>query len=62
MDTLLALQREAGCGPLPLAIMVSGDTEKLTAELLAANKNFGAAPGQITLMKQEKVPRRAEPQ
>eukprot|EP00629_Pelagomonadales_sp_RCC1024_P017222 CAMPEP_0119265938 /NCGR_PEP_ID=MMETSP1329-20130426/4593_1 /TAXON_ID=114041 /ORGANISM="Genus nov. species nov., Strain RCC1024" /LENGTH=611 /DNA_ID=CAMNT_0007265795 /DNA_START=9 /DNA_END=1840 /DNA_ORIENTATION=+ len=55
VDTLLALQREAGCGPLPLAIMVSGDTEKLTAELLAANNNFGAAPGQITLMKQEKV-------
>ena len=41
---------------LPLAIMTSGDTHELTVELLAKNSNFGMADGQITIMKQEKVP------
>lgn len=41
---------------LPLAIMVSGDTEAMTLQLLKDHNNFGAAKGQITLMKQEKVP------
>lgn len=56
VETILALQKATKASkPLPLAIMVSGDTEKMTTELLAANKNFGAAAGQITLIKQEKV-------
>jgi len=41
---------------LPLAIMTSGDTHDLTVQLLKDNMNFGMAPDQITLMKQEKVP------
>jgi len=41
---------------LPLAIMTSGDTHGQTVELLAANKNFGMAADQITVMQQEKVP------
>ena len=32
---------------LPLAIMVSGDTEERTRELLEANDYFGAAEGQV---------------
>ena len=35
--------------------MVSGDTDAMTRDLLKANDNFGAAPGQIALVKQEKV-------
>jgi len=57
MAQILAMQAKAGPGAvLPLAIMTSGDTHERTVELLAANSNFGAAPGQITLLKQEKVP------
>jgi len=41
---------------LPFAIMTSGDTHEKTVALLKANKNFGMADGQITLMQQEKVP------
>lgn len=41
---------------LPLAIMTSGDTHKQTVALLEANNNFGMAPSQITIVKQEKVP------
>ena len=40
---------------LPLAIMVSDDTAAMTEALLKEKNNFGAAPGQITLIKQEKV-------
>ena len=40
---------------LPLAIMTSGDTHDRTVALLKDNTNFGMAPDQITLMKQEKV-------
>eukprot|EP01047_Picozoa_sp_COSAG01_P009525 COSAG01_NODE_392_length_17668_cov_5.382264_10_plen_752_part_00 len=40
---------------LPLAIMTSDDTHGPTAELLQTHDNFGMAPGQITLMKQNKV-------
>ncbi|KAJ8600506.1 hypothetical protein CTAYLR_010064 [Chrysophaeum taylorii] len=55
VQTILAIQKATKSRPLPLAIMVSGDTETMTKEMLAANNNFGAAPGQITLLKQEKV-------
>eukprot|EP00500_Bicosoecida_sp_ms1_P004104 CAMPEP_0203808568 /NCGR_PEP_ID=MMETSP0115-20131106/1694_1 /ASSEMBLY_ACC=CAM_ASM_000227 /TAXON_ID=33651 /ORGANISM="Bicosoecid sp, Strain ms1" /LENGTH=621 /DNA_ID=CAMNT_0050717259 /DNA_START=128 /DNA_END=1993 /DNA_ORIENTATION=+ len=41
---------------VPLAIMTSGDTHERTVELLEENGYFGAAEGQITIMKQEKVP------
>eukprot|EP00466_Bigelowiella_natans_P009006 jgi/Bigna1/37853/e_gw1.22.10.1 len=41
---------------LPLAIMTSGDTDAKTRALLKANNNFGMAPGQISIIKQEKVP------
>ena len=40
---------------LPFAIMVSEDTKMKTEELLRKNSYFGMAPGQITLVKQEKV-------
>ena len=35
--------------------MTSGDTHDRTVALLEKNNNFGMAPNQITLMKQEKV-------
>ena len=59
--SILALQEEAASKTgkpvlLPLAIMVSGDTAQKTEALLEANANFGMAPGQVTLLKQEKVP------
>lgn len=41
---------------VPLAIMTSDDTHAATEALLAAHDNFGMAPDQITLIKQEKVP------
>jgi len=40
---------------LPLAIMTSEDTHARTEALLAAHASFGAAPGQVTLMRQERV-------
>lgn len=40
---------------LPLAIMTSDDTHAPTEALLESNADFGMAPGQITLMKQNKV-------
>ena len=58
---ILAMQAKsneaAGGTPsiVPLAIMTSGDTHDKTAALLSLHNDFGAAPGQITLMKQEKV-------
>ena len=41
---------------LPLAIMTSEDTDARTRELLRENNNFGMAEGQVTLLKQGKVP------
>jgi UDP-sugar pyrophosphorylase len=41
---------------VPLAIMTSGDTHAATVKLLADNADFGMAPGQLTIVKQEKVP------
>eukprot|EP01051_Picozoa_sp_SAG22_P037215 SAG22_NODE_18451_length_287_cov_0.803191_1_plen_95_part_11 len=36
--------------------MTSADTDARTRELLKANDNFGMAEGQVTLLKQGKVP------
>ena len=57
-ESILALQARAGkaCGPLPLAIMTSDDTHARTQALLAEHGNFGLADGQVTLLKQAKVP------
>ncbi|CAK9030141.1 UDP-sugar pyrophosphorylase (UDP-galactose/glucose pyrophosphorylase) (UGGPase) [Durusdinium trenchii] len=61
-NSILALQARArestGDAGLivPLAIMTSGDTHDKTVELLNKHANFGMADGQITIMKQEKVP------
>lgn len=56
IEHILSLQRSAGDGvKLPLAIMTSDDTHALTVELLKDNENFGMAPGQISIMKQNKV-------
>lgn len=55
VQTILAIQKATKAKALPLAIMVSGDTEAMTKDMLARNQNFGAAPGQIALVKQEKV-------
>jgi len=41
---------------MPLVIMTSGDTDALTRTLLAENDNFGMAPGQISIICQDKVP------
>ena len=69
IEQILAFQRHAGefaagagggaaaaCAPLPLAIMTSDDTHAKTVALLAEHNNFGAAPGQVVTIKQEKVP------
>lgn len=61
-ESLLALQARARVSTgdagllVPLAIMTSGDTHEKTVELLHKHADFGLAAGQITLMKQEKVP------
>ena len=59
--SILAMQQAATVATgrrvqLPLAIMVSDDTAERTDVLLKENDNFGMAPGQVTLLKQEKVP------
>ena len=41
---------------IPLIIMTSRDTDEGTRATLAANKNFGLAEGQITILRQELVP------
>jgi len=41
---------------LPLAIMTSDDTDSQTRELLERNNNFGMQDGQMTIIKQDKVP------
>ena len=58
---ILALQafsnRMAGGPPrtVPLVIMTSDDTHAKTVALLEGAGNFGAAEGQVTILKQEKV-------
>ena len=55
-ESILALQAKAGgAAQLPLAIMTSGDTHARTQALLEAKAYFGMQPGQVTLLKQEKV-------
>ena len=62
IETILSYQTHARAATgdasieLPLAIMTSADTDGRTRELLAANDNFGMAEGQVTLLKQGKVP------
>ena len=54
---ILAIERRYA-GPtrqLPLAIMVSEDTEAKTIELLESSNYFGMDPRMVTIMKQEKV-------
>lgn len=41
---------------LPLAIMTSDDTHEQTVALLDKFARFGLAPGQVRIVKQEKVP------
>ena len=41
--------------PAPFVIMTSDDTHEQTTELLAAHDSFGLAPGQLHVLKQEKV-------
>jgi UDP-sugar pyrophosphorylase len=45
---------------IPLVIMTSRETRAGTESTLASNKNFGLAPGQITLLNQELVPALAD--
>jgi len=54
---ILAMQeRYAAPGrKIPLAIMVSGDTEERTEALLKANAYFGMDAASVTIMRQEKV-------
>jgi UDP-sugar pyrophosphorylase len=62
VDYILAIQSRARVATgkanllLPLAIMTSGDTHAATVKLLKENNDFGMAEGQITVVKQEKVP------
>jgi UDP-sugar pyrophosphorylase len=55
---ILAMQSKYGHGniKLPLAIMVSDDTNDKTMKLLESNNYFGMQRSQIALMKQGKVP------
>ncbi len=59
IEYILALQAKAQDRfpgrRLPLVIMTSDDTHARTQALLDSHNNFGAAQGQITLLKQEKV-------
>ena len=56
-EAILALQKASKSEhPIPLAIMTSGDTHARTEALLAENGQFGMAPGQVVLVKQELVP------
>lgn len=52
---LRAASERLGRG-IPLVIMTSRETRAGTEATLAANQNFGLAPGQITLLNQELVP------
>ena len=55
---ILALQatQPEGSSPIPLVLMTSDDTDARTRALLADHGHFGMVAGQITLLKQEKVP------
>eukprot|EP00629_Pelagomonadales_sp_RCC1024_P014903 CAMPEP_0119277948 /NCGR_PEP_ID=MMETSP1329-20130426/18185_1 /TAXON_ID=114041 /ORGANISM="Genus nov. species nov., Strain RCC1024" /LENGTH=667 /DNA_ID=CAMNT_0007278443 /DNA_START=72 /DNA_END=2072 /DNA_ORIENTATION=+ len=61
VDYVLALERRARSDAgddsivIPLCIMTSDDTDADTRAMLAEKKNFGAAEGQITIIKQDKV-------
>ena len=58
-ESILALQHKAHEGgssnPLPLVIMTSDDTHQRTQQLLDSHSFFGLSPGQVHLLKQEKV-------
>ena len=62
IQTILALQERARASSsdstleLPLAIMTSDDTDRMTQELLQAHSNFGMSASQLTIFKQGKVP------
>eukprot|EP00296_Roombia_truncata_P000033 JP435690.1.p1 GENE.JP435690.1~~JP435690.1.p1 ORF type:complete len:598 (-),score=237.10 JP435690.1:235-1974(-) len=58
IEYLLAYQaRTCAAGEkVHLAIMTSGDTHEKTVKLLESNNNFGMEPGQLDIIKQEKVP------
>ena len=58
-QSILAIQSRyshSNVGDLPLAIMVSDDTEAKTIELLRNNSYFGLNKSQVVILKQEKVP------
>ncbi|GMH33977.1 hypothetical protein BSKO_01811 [Bryopsis sp. KO-2023] len=60
-ESILALQSKARAGghkdcTLPFILMTSDDTHAKTLAFLDDNKCFGMEPGQIHLIKQEKVP------
>ena len=53
VESVLALQARAPPGTrLPIAIMTSDDTHAQPAALLAEHASFGAADGQVELLKQ----------
>ncbi len=55
--SIAAIQERYGHGiDLPLAIMVSDDTNQHTIDLLEANNYYGLKKSQVTILKQEKVP------
>ncbi|RLN47716.1 hypothetical protein BBJ29_005950 [Phytophthora kernoviae] len=58
LQSLVNSQLEEGQSPIliPLAIMTSDSTHEATQSFLKEHKNFGMAEGQLTLIKQEKVP------
>jgi len=61
VDYVLAVQARARADSgddsivVPLCIMTSGDTDAATRDLLKEKRDFGAAPGQVTIIMQEKV-------
>ncbi len=56
IEQILALQKASkGPGPLPLALMTSGQTHEATSALLEENAFFGMTREQVTLMRQEEV-------
>jgi UDP-sugar pyrophosphorylase len=56
---ILAASKRLG-REIPLVIMTSRETNAGTLATLEANKNFGLAPGQITILNQELVPALAD--
>eukprot|EP00331_Platyophrya_macrostoma_P010990 CAMPEP_0176432794 /NCGR_PEP_ID=MMETSP0127-20121128/15599_1 /TAXON_ID=938130 /ORGANISM="Platyophrya macrostoma, Strain WH" /LENGTH=570 /DNA_ID=CAMNT_0017815019 /DNA_START=18 /DNA_END=1730 /DNA_ORIENTATION=- len=55
-EYILAYEKRSGATEIPLAIMTSDDTHELTVKVLKEHNNFGLKEGQITIVKQEKVP------